>query len=68
MKTKFKLQLNLNSPSTSQKVRTPEIQRRMDYLNSPVLDSPKSIKHRISIIKVEKLTDEMLINAINCHK
>ena len=68
MKTKFKLQLNLNSPSTSQKVRTPEIQRRMDYLNSPVLDSPNNIKHRISIIKVEKLTDEMLINAINCHK
>ena len=68
MKTKFKLQLNLNSPSISQKVRTPEIQRRMDYLNSPVLDSPNSIKHRISIITVEKLTDEMLINAINCHK
>jgi len=68
MKTKFKLQLNLNSPSTNKKVRTPEIQRRTDYLNSPVLDSPNSIKHRISVIKVEKLTDEMLINAINCHK
>ncbi len=68
MKTKFKLQLNLNSPSISQKVRTPEIQRRMDYLNSPILDWPNSIKHRISVITVEKLTDEMLINAINCHK
>ena len=68
MKTKFKLQLNLNSPSTNQKVRTPEIQRRRDYLNSPVLDSPNSIKHRISVINVEKLTDKMLINAITCHK
>ena len=68
MKTKFKLQLNLNSPSTNQKVRTPEIQRRRDYLNSPLLDSPSSIKHRISVVEVKKLTDEMLINAIPCHK
>ena len=55
MKTKFKLQLNLNSPSISQKVRTPEIQRRTDYLNSPVLDSPNSIKHRISVIERRKI-------------
>lgn len=69
MKHKLKLFIDPNSPSKSQQVKTPDMTRRMDYLNSPIaLDSPNSIKHRISVIKVKKLDENKLKNAKNVHK
>ena len=52
MKNKFRLQIDLNSPSRKKNVKTPDILRKKDYSPMPV-DSPKSIKHRVSVIEVE---------------
>ena len=52
MKNKFRLQLDLNSSKSKKNVKTPEILRKKDYSPMPV-DSPHSIKHRISVIEVE---------------
>ena len=52
MKNKFRLQIDLNSPKSKKNVKTPEILRKKDYSPMPV-DSPHSIKHRISVIEVE---------------
>ena len=70
MKHKLKkLFIDINSPSKSQQVKTPDMSRRMDYLNSPInLDSPNSIKHRISVIKVDKINKDRLKKAKNVHK
>ena len=69
MKHKLKLFIDPNSPSKSQQVKTPDMTRRMDYLNSPIaLDSPNSIKHRISVINVNKINKEKLKNAKKVHK
>jgi hypothetical protein len=69
MKHKLKLFIDPNSPSKSQQIKTPDMSRRMDYLNSPIaLDSPNSIKHRISVINVNKINKEKLKNAKKVHK
>ena len=69
MKHKLKLHIDPNSPSKSKQVKTPDMTRRVDYLNSPIaLDSPNSIKHRISVIKVKKLDENKLKNAKKVHK
>jgi hypothetical protein len=69
MKHKLKLHIDPNSPSKSKQIKTPDMTRRVDYLNSPIaLDSPNSIKHRISVIKVKKLDENKLKNAKNVHK
>ena len=52
MKSKLNLQIDLNSPKSKKNVKTPEILRKKDYSPMPI-DSPKSIKHRISVIQVE---------------
>jgi len=52
MKNKLKLNINLNSPSRKS-VKTPDILRKRDYSPMPI-DSPNSIKHRISVIDVEE--------------
>ena len=52
MKNKFRLQIDLNSPKSRKNVKTPDILRKKDYSPMPV-DSPHSIKHRISVIEVE---------------
>ena len=53
MKTKLKLQIDLNSPSRRSLVKTPDILRKRDYSPIP-LDSPNSIKHRVSVVEVVK--------------
>tara|TARA_B100001093_G_scaffold478258_1_gene506259 strand:- start:4149 stop:4385 length:237 start_codon:yes stop_codon:yes gene_type:complete len=53
MKSKLKLQIDLNSPSRRSLVKTPDILRKRDYSPIP-LDSPNSIKHRVSVIQVVK--------------
>ena len=53
MKNKFRLQIDLNSPSRKKNVKTPDILRKKDYSPMPI-DSPNSIKHRVSVIEVEK--------------
>ena len=69
MKHKLKLHIDPNSPSKSKQVKTPDMTRRVDYLNSPIaLDSPNSIKHRISVIKVKKIDENKLKNAKHVHK
>jgi len=69
MKSKLKLFINLNSPSKSKCVKTPDMIRRIDCLNSPIfLDSPNSIKHRISMFEVDKINEEKLKNAKKVHK
>ena len=70
MKSKsLKLNINLNSPSSKEQVKTPILLRSKDYSPMP-LDSPKSIKHRISVVEVEEskieVTDE--INKIKKEK
>ena len=61
MKNKLKLNINLNSPSRKT-VKTPDILRKKDYSPMPI-DSPNSIKHRISVIELEEskieVTDEI---------
>ena len=52
MKNKFKLQIDLNSPKSKQNIKTPDILRKRDYSPMPI-DSPKSIKHRVSVIEIE---------------
>ena len=52
MKNKLKLNINLNSPSRKT-VKTPIVLRKRDYSPMP-LDSPNSIKHRISVVEVEE--------------
>ena len=52
MKNKFRLQIDLNSPSRKKNVKTPDILRKKDYSPMPV-DSPNSIKHRVSVVEVE---------------
>jgi hypothetical protein len=51
MKHKLKLNINLNSPSRKT-VKTPDILRKKDYSPMPI-DSPNSIKHRISEFDLE---------------
>tara|TARA_B000000557_G_C20495378_1_gene325626 strand:- start:192 stop:425 length:234 start_codon:yes stop_codon:yes gene_type:complete len=58
MKNKFKLQIDLNSPSRKKNVKTPDILRKKDYSPMPV-DSPNSIKHRVSVIEVEEVSKEV---------
>lgn len=53
MKTKLKLQIDLNSPSRRSLVKTPDMLRKRDYSPIP-LDSPNSIKHRVSVVEVVK--------------
>ena len=53
MKTKLNLQIDLNSPSRRSLVKTPDILRKRDYSPMPI-DSPNSIKHRVSVIEVKK--------------
>ena len=53
MKNKLKLQIDLNSPSRRSLVKTPDILRKRDYSPMPI-DSPNSIKHRVSVIEVKK--------------
>tara|TARA_B100000900_G_C19985381_1_gene475502 strand:- start:229 stop:459 length:231 start_codon:yes stop_codon:yes gene_type:complete len=53
MKTKLNLQIDLNSPSRRSLVKTPDILRKRDYSPIP-LDSPNSIKHRVSVVEVVK--------------
>jgi len=62
MKNKLKLNINLDSPSRKT-VKTPIILRKRDYSPMP-LDSPKSIKHRISVVEVEESKIEVT-NEIN---
>tara|TARA_B100001769_G_C21820543_1_gene446033 strand:+ start:295 stop:528 length:234 start_codon:yes stop_codon:yes gene_type:complete len=61
MKNKLKLNINLNSPSRKT-IKTPDILRKRDYSPMPI-DSPNSIKHRISVIELEEskteVTDEI---------
>jgi len=57
MKNKLKLNINLNSPSRKT-VKTPDILRKRDYSPMP-LDSPNSIKHRISVVEVEESKKEV---------
>tara|TARA_B100000902_G_scaffold393655_1_gene448338 strand:+ start:2847 stop:3071 length:225 start_codon:yes stop_codon:yes gene_type:complete len=52
MKSKFNLQIDLNSPKSKKNIKTPDILRKRDYSPMPI-DSPKSIKHRISVVEVE---------------
>ena len=52
MKSKLNLQIDLNSPKSKKNVKTPNILRKKDYSPMPI-DSPNSIKHRISVIEVE---------------
>ena len=52
MKSKFNLQIDLNSPSRKKNVKTPDILRKKDYSPMPI-DSPNSIKHRVSVVEVE---------------
>lgn len=53
MKSKLNLQIDLNSPKSKKNVKTPDILRKRDYSPMPV-DSPKSIRHRISVVEVER--------------
>ena len=53
MKSKLNLQIDLNSPSRRSLVKTPDILRKRDYSPIP-LDSPNSIKHRVSVVEVVK--------------
>tara|TARA_B100000676_G_C18013527_1_gene808177 strand:- start:283 stop:510 length:228 start_codon:yes stop_codon:yes gene_type:complete len=53
MKNKLKLQIDLNSPSRRSLVKTPDILRKRDYSPIPI-DSPNSIKHRVSVVEVVK--------------
>ena len=62
MKNKLKLNINLDSPSRKT-VKTPIVLRKRDYSPMP-LDSPKSIKHRISVVEVEESKIEVT-NEIN---
>jgi len=53
MKSKsLKLNINLNSPSSKEQVKTPILLRSKDYSSLP-LESPNSIKHRIIVIETE---------------
>ena len=58
MKSKLNLQIDLNSPSRKKNVKTPDILRKKDYSPMPV-DSPNSIKHRVSVIEVEEVSKEV---------
>ena len=51
MKSKLNLQIDLNSPKSKKNIKTPDILRKKDYSPMP-LDSPNSIKHRVSVIEV----------------
>ena len=62
MKNKLKLNINLDSPSRKT-VKTPIVLRKRDYSPMP-LDSPNSIKHRISVVEVEESKIEVT-NEIN---
>ena len=53
MKSKLHLQIDLNSPKSKKNVKTPDILRKKDYSPMPI-DSPNSIKHRVSVIEVEQ--------------
>tara|TARA_B100000900_G_C20007145_1_gene484241 strand:- start:229 stop:468 length:240 start_codon:yes stop_codon:yes gene_type:complete len=53
MKSKLQLKIDLNSPSRRSLVKTPDILRKRDYSPIP-LDSPNSIKHRVSVVEVVK--------------
>jgi len=57
MKNKLNLHIDLNSPS-NKRVKTPDILRKRDYSPMPI-DSPNSIKHRISVIDVEETKNEV---------
>jgi len=53
MKSKLKLQIDLNSPKSKKNIKTPDILRKKDYSPMPV-DSPNSIRHRVSVVEVEQ--------------
>ena len=53
MKSKLNLQIDLNSPKSKKNIKTPDILRKKDYSPMPI-DSPNSIKHRVSVIEVEQ--------------
>jgi len=65
----LKLNINLNSISSNEVIKTPILLRNRDYSPIP-LESPQSIKHRISVEEVEEskieVTDE--INKIKKEK
>ena len=65
----LKLNINLNSISSNEVIKTPILLRTRDYSPIP-LESPQSIKHRISVVEVEEskieVTDE--INKIKKEK
>ena len=65
----LKLNINLNSISSNEVIKTPILLRNRDYSPIP-LESPQSIKHRISVVEVEEskieVTDE--INKIKKEK
>tara|TARA_R110001592_G_scaffold158951_5_gene390168 strand:+ start:17552 stop:17788 length:237 start_codon:yes stop_codon:yes gene_type:complete len=65
----LKLNINLNSISSNEVIKTPILLRSKDYSPMP-LESPQSIKHRISVVEVEEskieVTDE--INKIKKEK
>ena len=58
----LKLNINLNSISSNEVIKTPILLRSKDYSPMP-LESPQSIKHRISVVEVEEskieVTDEI---------
>ena len=49
----LKLNINLNSISSNEVIKTPILLRNRDYSPIP-LESPQSIKHRISVEEVEE--------------
>jgi hypothetical protein len=51
-RTSLKLTIDLTSLSSNQKVKTPILLRNRDYSPLP-LDSPNSMKHRITVIEIE---------------
>ena len=51
-RTSLKLTIDLTSLSSNQKVKTPILLRNRDYSPLP-LESPNSIKHRITVIEIE---------------
>ena len=52
-RTSLKLTIDLTSLSSNQKVKTPILLRNRDYSPLP-LDSPNSMKHRITVIEIEE--------------
>ena len=62
----LKLTLDLHSISSKQEVKTPILLRTKDYSPIP-LESPHSIKHRVSVIEIEEkeMVEESKTNITN---